>query len=148
MPGREAAQLVKERWLNGWWNQCSPRLQYATTEGYVAGETPVAFPGSFSGNSLFGSPKTSLPPKGLPADSVNSGLGIYGTGLGYPMAVTSQAGIQRYFTYILNCPINLVADNDTTTELLASSDMKAMPSFSQTGCIQQRGDIVVVKLSD
>ena len=99
------------------------------TEGYVPGETPVAFVGRLDQNGFLN--------RGRDAFSDLTGT----VGLWRDYAATYNFG--RYLTDYLNYPLAW----DTQTDFSQDPEAQAMPAFPQAGSVRMIDGTVVVKLS-
>lgn len=111
-----------------------------TTDGYVAGETPVVFLGSLAENKTYGARRV-FPPQNLPDEY------IYATGIKYTMSVTYPNTVRRYFEYVLGCPINLYDQADVMERISSDETVGDIPPFPDQRCIRWIDDVLVVRLS-
>lgn len=99
------------------------------TEGYVPGETPVAFVGRLDDNETLNRGREAF------ADLDHT------VGLWSDYAATYNLG--RYLTDYLNAPLAW----DTETDFSARAEVQAMPAFPAAGSVAMVDGTVVVKLS-
>lgn len=103
-------------------------------DGYTPGETPVAIIGSLRFNEYYSRP--------LPGYNHLEGIGL---GFG-GHSVTRLTTYRWYLTYVLNVPINLIAD-ETVAELASEESVQEMPIFPHNGYCEMVDGTVIVKLS-
>jgi len=103
--------------------------QLEETEGYIAGETPVAILG------------TNVARDTLPGFEALTEV----TGASHALQITHRNSVNNYFTYVLNLPINLVSSEETLA-LEASEAVQAMPVFPARGSIADMDGVLAVKL--
>ena len=120
------------------------------TEGFVVGETPIAFVGDFTESPLVGDhfadavTRTGRDP--LP-DWARSTAALRSTGFAYTNAITHFYTIRPYFQDVLGWPIKLVSEPDT--EVLGElPQVQAMPAFPDAGSVAWVDDVLVVKVSE
>ena len=101
-------------------------------DGYVPGETPVAFIGSLENSKL------ALRHEYFSYD---------GAGTGSMFAVTYYSTYITYIRNVMNYPIYLV-DEGSMTQLSEEPQVQAMPVFPDTASCQIIDGTVIVKLSD
>lgn len=102
-------------------------------DGYVPGETPVVFAGSFYAIDLV-SDHEGIKPEGL--------VGFEGD-----LAITYYETYTSYFWTILGCPIN-VADRQTMIERIQTPQVQEMPIFPAAGSCSMVDGVMVVRISD
>ena len=102
-------------------------------DGYVPGETPVVFAGSFYAVGLV-SNHEGIKPEGL--------AGFEGN-----LAITYYETYSSYFWNILGCPIN-VADRQTMMERIQTPQVQEMPIFPAAGSCTMVDGVMVVRISD
>lgn len=98
-------------------------------DGYVAGETPVAF------ISMAGS-TTVVPGTEHITDIV---------GMAWNTSTTYYSTFDAYFEYVLNHPFNACSE-ETYNKLVAMDEVYLIPKYPNKGYIQMIDDIMVVKL--
>ena len=102
------------------------------TEGYEAGETPVAVIGSISWS---------------PLSQKRTGFeDVYGTGVGTNYSISYNGTYRSYFEQILGYPINLV-DGETQAALKQRPEVVEMPAFPSAESFKFIGDVLVIKTS-
>lgn len=102
-------------------------------EGYVAGETPVAFAGRLDqSNALL---------KRSEFDHLT------GVGLQSSLAVTYYSTYGWYLELILGYPVNLLSES-SAQNLASTSEVRNMPAFPKPGYCQMVDGTLVVKLSE
>jgi hypothetical protein len=121
-------ELVYQNTLNTM-NRIIDRME--ETEGYVAGETPVAFVGTLRDSSLM-------------AD--RDEFAIDGTGLESNSAVTYYLTYGTYFKYLLGYPINMVSSEEAEEWSKNQEVVEMSPFPAQDSCKMIDGTMVV-KLS-
>lgn len=99
------------------------------TEGYVPGETPVAFVGRMDRNSYLNRGRDEF-------EELDHTVGLWSD-----YSATYNFG--RYLTDYMNYPLAW----DTTTDFSAYAEVQAMPAFPDAGGIRMIDGTVVVKLS-
>jgi len=99
-------------------------------EGYIPGETPVAFVGSYS------------------FDTYKPGFEEVGkvTGFSKHIDVTYYLTYHPYFNYMLNYPITILGEGEAIA-LGSDERVLAMPSYPAQGSVENIDGTVVVKLS-
>lgn len=102
------------------------------TDGYVAGETPVAIVGNLN-NSILAQERTGF--EGV------TGVGLYGN-----YAVTYELTYKEYYEFILSEKINLVSEKEVSS-YSAMTEVRDMPAFPSAGCCKYIGKTLVIKLS-
>ncbi len=98
------------------------------TEGYIPGETPVAFAGSFV-----------LSPHTEPIEGFDAIENVYGVG---NLSFTYPGLEKSYLKYVMNEDINI------TEADIESEEVKNMPVFPEKGSVAFAKDTLVVKISD
>ena len=72
---------------------------------------------------------------------------LYGfTGVNIPSSTTHYGTYEGYFQYVLNLPVHLVSRSEQSA-LMASDEIKAMPSYPAEGSMRWIGEILVIKLN-
>ena len=104
--------------------------QIEEQEGYVLGETPVAFIGS-------GGPVQKGVPGIWKAQEITGGYSV--------SSITYQQTYKAYFENVLQYPIQL-CDLDELNFLKESEEVKQMPVFPNKGSVQSIGNVIVVKM--
>ena len=104
-------------------------------EGYVPGETPVVFAGSFYAVTAV-SKHEGLKPE---EDGIT---GFYGD-----LAITYYETYESYFQYILGCPIN-IADRQTMIERIQTEQVREMPVFPASDSCAMVDGVMVVRISE
>ena len=102
-----------------------------TTDGYRAGETPVAFIGV---------------PGNYTQEYEEFSNFSKSTGLGSHNAITFYDYYEPYFDIILKADIN-IADSETADEITLTDEAKAMPVFPAEGSVKVIDGTVVVKFT-
>ena len=103
-----------------------------STDGYIAGETPVYLVGTLESNPYCNNLEE------FRFLNVMSGV--------YPdVTVTYSRLYENYFHFIMNCDVNLIYEGDNSYEDLPEVD--AMPTFPQNGFCAMIDGALVVKLS-
>lgn len=107
-----------------------------TTDGYMAGETPVAFVGNINDSVL-----------SVAREGFERYTDSYSIGMTYNYGITYGIGMaEKYFSVQLGNPINWV--NDEIIGVLSQSDeVITMPCFPEVGSVKFVGDVLVVKFS-
>ena len=113
---------------------------------YTPGETPVVCLGSFADNPYYSDVRKGFPPSSdqQPFD-VDGNFTEYSVGLKADISLYGPEQIDRYYRYILGCPIKLEAYKDLSDSKKAQ--LKSMPLYPQNGSIVYDGEIVLIKLS-
>lgn len=114
------------------------------TDGYRPGETPVAFIGTFSDNPILNNVRDGFPPDEDQQPSSKSGeYSKYAVGLNSSVSLYGSSYIEKYFKYVLGCP--LLLGNAPNTEM----PIKAMvpECFPLEGSICEIDGTIVVRLS-
>lgn len=114
-----------------------------TTEGYVPGETPVAFIGNINDNSIFTSVREGFPPAKDQYFFEDGKYTGYSVGLGTGTAIYGSPQLERYFSNILGYRINIVDNPGADAHYID----KQMPAFPEKGCMRWVDGVLVVKLS-
>ena len=102
-------------------------------EGYIPGETPVVFAGSFYAVSAVWD-HHDIKPKGI-------------TGFEGNLAITYFETYGQYFRNVLGCPIN-IADRETMIELIKTEQVTEMPVFPAPNSCALIDGVMVVRISD
>lgn len=107
-----------------------------TTDGYVPGETPVAFVGNINDSVL-----------SVTREGFERYTDIYAVGMTYNYGITyGTAKAEKYFSAQLGYPINWVHD-DEIGGLSLLDEVVTMPCFPMVGSAKFVGDILVVRFS-
>lgn len=102
-------------------------------DGYVPGETPIAFIGTFNSS---------------PTVVRRSGFeSVRGVGLYRNTAITYYVTIGFYFKYVMGYPLNLLSEGNVAN-IADNAKVKSMPVFPQAGSIQLVENVLVVKISN
>lgn len=108
------------------------------TDGYVPGETEVAFVGRFDSSPLL---------KSRDGFENLTGVGLWSnSAITYTDGSADGGTVYYYFKSILGYPINLLSQKDTIA-LAATKEVKDMPAFPQSDSIKMVGNILVVKIA-
>ena len=108
------------------------------TDGYVPGETAVAFVGRFDSSPLL---------KSRDGFENLTGVGLWSnSAITYADGSADGGTVYYYFKSILGYPINLLSQKDTIA-LAATKEVKDMPAFPQSDSIKMVGNILVVKIA-
>lgn len=115
-------------------------------EDYQPGETPVVLIGVFAENPILNNVREDFPPdpEQRPFES-NGGFTKYGVGLGAEVSLYGSSYIEKYFKYIIGCPIRLeegLDGNLSYAEAIPETDC-----FPLDGSVRKVDDVVVVRLS-
>lgn len=105
------------------------------TEGYVPGETPVAFIGTLFDSPLF------MNRPGLEQSS------ILLMGLDNVYAITSESYYPWYIQQILGYPMQILNESERS-QMVFHKDVITMPAFPADGCCQIIDGILVVRLGN
>lgn len=114
------------------------------TNGYRPGETPVAFVGTFSDNPILNNVRDGFPPNTDQRPSTKSGeYSKYAVGLNSSVSLYGSSYIEKYFKYVLGCPILLgnVPNTETPTGAVVPE------CFPLEGSIREIDGTIVVRLS-
>lgn len=102
------------------------------TEGYVPGETPVAFIGT-----LFDSPLAMARPGFEPLSSLMGSNNLY--------AITSEDYFPWYIQQVLGYPMQILSEPDRV-QMAFREDILALPIFPEDGCCQMIDGTLVIRL--
>ena len=103
------------------------------TDGYVVGETPVAWVGDLGQSD---------------AVVYRDGLGeLRGYGVSGSYAIGHYRTIKPFFTQVMGYPLALVSEEETET-LAESEAVQAMPVFPNKGYCQLVDGVMVIRLSE
>lgn len=106
-------------------------------EGYIPGETNVAFVGIGSGMG-----------KLAEYGSVSNLIGMeFNSSIAKDTSLPAYNCYRAYFQYVLNYPINL-CDDGIREELGDSEEVAQMPTFPDPGCIRKINNVFVVKMGE
>lgn len=107
-----------------------------TTDGYVAGETPVAFVGNINDSVL-----------SVTREGFERYTDTYSIGMTYNYGITYGIGMaEKYFSVQLGYPINFV-NQEEIGSLSQSDEVITMPCFPEVGSVKFVGNVLVVKFS-
>lgn len=103
-----------------------------SADGYVSGETPVAFVGK---------------PKKVQQEMPNftATYKLIGCESSFALGAAKHSYYQAYFDYVLTTPILLTSEQQRK-ELYKRAEVKKMPAFPSNACVQMIDGILVVKL--
>lgn len=105
-------------------------------EGYIRGETTVAFVGKIDMPEMPGF-------EAFEGDGRTSGV----QGLTANDQIKNYRDYEEYFQYVLNIPIDLCTEEQRSA-LWEMQEVKAMPVFPDEGCMQTVDGILVVKMGE
>lgn len=103
------------------------------TDGYIAGQTPVAIIGSLDDSQI-----TAERPGFDSTDAI---------GMNSQFSVTYIGTYAQFFQNILGYPVNLVQDPQLLEQLGESTEVLAMPPFPGSGCCKMLNGTLIMKLS-
>lgn len=114
---------------------------------YVPGKTIVAFSGNLSDNSFFSDVRQGFPPSSdQPSFADEEGhYTKYSLGLGADVSLYDFVQMNRYYEYILGCPIHMASVEGLSESKKAP--LESMSVFPLDGSIVYHEGIVLVKLS-
>lgn len=98
-------------------------------DGYVPGETPVAFSGALNDNALLSEPRDPF-----------RDLSFYYEGVSAIRSYAATYNIDSYIKIYLHYPMNITYIHDPLEEIAE------MPAFPSNGSVAWVGDVIVVKL--
>lgn len=114
--------------------------------GYIPGKTPVAFSGNLAENPYFSDVRKGFPPSSDQVSFSDEGKYTkYSIGLGADISIYDFTQMNRYYEFILGCPISMA-----TVEGLSESKkapLESMPVYPVDGSIVVNEGVVLVKLS-